>query len=270
MPALVEVGGATDGRPRRTGLLSLPQAPMSATLTLLEPRPARVSEPRVQLFLISHSCASEVSTLGWEPSAVRSGTGAPLSGEQMTQLPMHSLHPVFIHFPIGILPLAVLADAVAAWRRDQRARLAGTVLWVFGLLAAAAAVGTGLWAYSRVEHSDFGHVAMTSHRNAAFAALAVLLTSALLRWWKPLSRVAAVVGALGVAGLAWAGFLGGEVVYRHGLGIPTTTLEQILKERGRAPDIQGEGGEMGPGASSPSAGLPADSALAPHDAPHDH
>jgi uncharacterized membrane protein len=146
--------------------------------------------------------------------------------------PMHSWHPVMVHLPLVGLVVAVAFDLVAARRRSARWRDAATVLWWVGLLGAAAAVTTGLLAYNRVEHSDPAHEEMVLHRNLALAAVTVLLVTA---WWRrrrPYSRRAALLGLIGAGILGGVGYLGGDLVYRHALGIPTETLNEIVKERG--------------------------------------
>lgn len=150
----------------------------------------------------------------------------------MNWWPMHSWHPVMVHLPLVGLVLAVAFDLLAARNRSAPWRVAATVLWWAGLLGAAAAVTTGLLAYGRVEHSDPAHVEMTLHRNLALAAVALLLVTALWRWRRPYSRGAALLGLIGAGLLGGVGYLGGDLVYRHALGIPTETLDEITKERG--------------------------------------
>ena len=149
----------------------------------------------------------------------------------MSLVPMHSWHPMVIHFPVVALLLAVLFDTLAAWRQGSRWRDAATLLWWVGLLGAAAAITTGLVAYGRVDHSDPAHDAMTLHRNLAYAVTAVLLVSAAWRWRRPYSRVAAGLGVVGALGLGGVGYLGGELVFRHALGIPSEMLRQVSRER---------------------------------------
>lgn len=150
----------------------------------------------------------------------------------MNWWPMHSWHPVMVHLPLVGLVLAVAFDLVAARNRLPHWRVAVSVLWWVGLLGAAAAVTTGLLAYGRVEHSDPAHVEMTLHRNLALAAVALLLVTALWRWRRPYSRGAALLGLIGAGLLGGVGYLGGDLVYRHALGIPTGTLGVIARERG--------------------------------------
>ena len=98
-------------------------------------------------------------------------------------------------------------------------------------MGAAAAITTGVLAYGRVDHSDPAHEVMTLHRNLAFAATAVLLASAVWRWRRPYSRGRRGLGVVGALGLGGVGYLGGELVFRHALGIPTEVLRQVRGER---------------------------------------
>jgi uncharacterized membrane protein len=150
----------------------------------------------------------------------------------MNWFPMHSWHPVLVHLPLVGLILAAAFDLAAVHRRSARWHDAATALWWLGLIGAAAAITTGLIAYNRVEHSDIGHAEMVLHRNVALASVAVLLITALRRWRRPYSRGAALLGLFGALGLAGAGYLGGDLVYRHAIGISTEQLEQVAHERG--------------------------------------
>ena len=150
----------------------------------------------------------------------------------MELFPMHSWHPMVIHFPLVALLAAVVLDAVDAWSGAPRWRLTATFLWWVGVLGAGAAIITGLLAYNRVEHSDPAHALMTLHRNLALVSAGILVVTALWRWRRPFSRQAALLGLLGAGGLLGVGYLGGELVFRHAVGLPTDTVEQIVTERG--------------------------------------
>jgi uncharacterized membrane protein len=192
---------------------------------------------------------------GAEPSVAATDTTSrqvverPDAARPTGAFPMHSGHPLVVHFPLVALLLAVLLDVVAALRQSPAWRNAATFLWWIGFAGAAAALATGLLAYGRVEHSDLAHQAMTLHRNLALAAVGLLLASALWRWRRPFSVVAAAVGLAGILALSGAGYLGGNLVYRHGLGIPTEVLHELMEERG---------GEVH-GAATDSTGSPAGS-----------
>ena len=150
----------------------------------------------------------------------------------MELFPQHSWHPMVIHFPLVALLLAVALDLLGAWSGSSRWRRTATLLWWVGLLGAGAAIGTGLIAYNRVDHSELAHVQMNLHRNLALAVVALLIATAIWRWRRPSSRVAAFTGVLGAIGLLGVGYLGGDLVFRHIVGVPTEVIEQVMRERG--------------------------------------
>lgn len=178
-------------------------------------------------------------------------------------VPMHAWHPFIVHLPLVALILAVFLDILAAWRSAVRWRDAASLLWWVGLVGAVAALATGLVAYNRVDHSDPAHEVMTLHRNLALASSAVLITCAAWRWRRPFSRGAAALGVVGVVGIAVVGYLGGEMVYRHALGISTEVLRQVRTER-----VGYDEQQVKPTMSS--ADSTADSTTAPAKKPHTH
>jgi uncharacterized membrane protein len=186
----------------------------------------------------------------------------------MDWLPMHSGHPLMVHLPLAAFPMAIIADGVGIWKQDRSIRMIATILWWLALFGAAAAFATGLLASSRVEHSDLAHEVMTLHRNLALAALGLCLISGCARWRWPLSRVVVGIGGVGVAGIAAAGYLGGEIVYRHALGLPTAVLEQVMTERGgHGHDPMSEAAPPGRGVDSGAAGAAVESTAHTHDRP---
>ncbi len=185
----------------------------------------------------------------------------------MDLFPIHSWHPMVIHFPLVAFLLAAGLDLYGVWRPKPEWHRAATLLWWIGGIGAAAAVATGLVAYNRVDHSDQAHQAMTVHRNAAFAVLGVLLVAGLIRWRAPRLRLQVVLGLVGALGLGGVGYLGGELVYAHGLGISDRTLDTIMEDRGG----HGHQEPAPPSAAPGTTAVARDSARAePGRAPHRH
>lgn len=150
----------------------------------------------------------------------------------MTWWPMHSWHPVAVHLPLVGIVLAVILDLASTQRRNDQWRHAASILWVLGLLGAVIAISTGLIAYNRVDHSDLAHSAMNWHRNLAIATSLSLMGGAIWRWRQPYSRGAAGFAFAAMLALTGVGYLGGDLVYRHGIGISNDMIEQIAHERG--------------------------------------
>ncbi|MDD4962913.1 MAG: DUF2231 domain-containing protein [Gallionella sp.] len=97
------------------------------------------------------------------------------------------------------------------------------MLWAAVIFACIAAV-FGWLAYNSVEHDEAGHLAMTIHRNWALVALGALALLAAWDVWRGRSGTAPSPSFLVLLVAAWwlvvsAAWHGGEVVYRHGLGV---------------------------------------------------
>jgi len=139
-----------------------------------------------------------------------------------------NLHPLFVHFPITLVSLSALFHVAAVATRGKPcathcAILAHTTLWL-GALAALPTVFFGWQAFNSVSHDEASHAAMLVHRTWALATLVLLLVLAGWDAWRSkvdtnpaIWFVALVIGGWGlVATTAWHG---GELVYRHGLGV---------------------------------------------------
>ena len=152
-------------------------------------------------------------------------------------------HPVLVHFTVGLLGMSVVLFIAGTLIRKEplHGQLAIAASWNLWL-GTALTVGTvlaGLHAFNTVPHSsETQHLAMLNHRQWALSTAALFL--ALAAW----SLIANIRGATAFAGirhyiflalmlvagllLATTGYKGGELVYRHGLGVlavPATAEE---------------------------------------------
>lgn len=176
-------------------------------------------------------------------------------------------HPFLVHFTIALLLTAtgffIVGRLFAArpWSNDL-IMAARWNLWL-GALITLGTVAAGIYAYNTVAHDTPSHAAMTDHRNWALPTAAAFLALALwsLWEWRKRGRTSLVflVSLVVAAGaLAVTGFKGGEVVYRHGLGV--MSLPQIEDEgHGHQHDLEHEHGsydEVEPNPDSSEAGKP--------------
>jgi uncharacterized membrane protein len=132
----------------------------------------------------------------------------------------HPIHPAVVHFPIACWSLAVLADIASLHYGLAAAQWAGALLLIgcgMALLAAAA----GVWDLRRVAE---GPVMQDAMRHAglmltAFAlfSLRLLVGIANMQFIAP-SVLAYALDALGFACLMLGGWIGGRLVYTHGVG----------------------------------------------------
>jgi uncharacterized membrane protein len=132
----------------------------------------------------------------------------------------HPLHPALVHFPVACWSLAVAADfaslhfGAAAWAWSGGLLAVGCAMAVVAMLA-------GLLELARVPEG----VAMRDtylHMSAMLVALLLFATSLLLRLdhLKPLAPNIAslLLDTGGFLALAVGGWLGGKLVYGHGVG----------------------------------------------------
>lgn len=160
-------------------------------------------------------------------------------------------HPVFIHFPLGLLLAGGLFSLGSRLVRHEGTRnafqAAGTWNFRLGTLALVPALLTGWAAYQTVAHDAPSHAAMTLHRNWALATGTVFLGLAALAWrergkgW-PSGWLVGSVLLTGLALLGITGFLGGNLVYRFGLGV-----QSLPASEGDGPAHGSEGHPHGEG-----------------------
>ncbi|MFC2150177.1 DUF2231 domain-containing protein [Calditrichota bacterium] len=145
---------------------------------------------------------------------------------------MTNFHPIFVHFTIALLIMAVLFDLLG-WvlKRDSLVQ-AGWWNLIFALPSALTSLFSGLYAEESIEHGKVLHELMEKHESLGFVVVGVV---ALLFVWRVVKkgafydkwRLAYVsVGVVGVMVLSLGGWIGGEMVYKHGAGVNKKLLLQ--------------------------------------------
>jgi hypothetical protein len=138
------------------------------------------------------------------------------------------LHPAVVHFPVVLAFLLPIFAIGALWtiRRGARARRAWTIPVALAgalLLSTWAAVQTGEGQEERVERV-VADQPLDAHEEAAESfimmttvVLLVMAAGLLPGLAGKSARLLGTAGAIGiVAGAAWVGHTGGELVYKHG------------------------------------------------------
>jgi uncharacterized membrane protein len=134
-------------------------------------------------------------------------------------------HPAAVHFPIALVFTAtLLLLAARILPGAATAGIAGRLLLPLAAVSALIAAGLGWQAFATVEHDAAGHVVMLRHRDWALGATAALVLLAawdLVRQRRGNPVHAGLPAALLVVSGAFAftGWLGGEMVYRHAVGV---------------------------------------------------
>ena len=167
------------------------------------------------------------STQGAEHAGMSMPSMAPVTQATPWQI-VPNFHPIAVHFPIALTVIAFVLSFAAYVRRNhpvslQLAAAGHFTLWL-AAIGAAVAVLFGLLAYNSVNHDDAGHAAMLLHRSWAIpTAIGLILLASWDAWKYHVNELISVpmlfVLFLLSQSIAVTGWLGGEVVYRHGIGV---------------------------------------------------
>ncbi|HKV43811.1 MAG TPA: DUF2231 domain-containing protein [bacterium] len=151
-------------------------------------------------------------------------------------MPLHfnwrlELHPVLVHFPIALLCLAFIFDAIGWIRKAQSFRLAGLYCLVAGAIGTALSVASGLVTPDARERegglyreggrsllSFFSGRRVQVHEHWGYVLLALVLLWLVLRWLIHLDASRSPRGVMGIGVLVLivlfiTGYLGGELTY---------------------------------------------------------
>ncbi|MFA7343181.1 MAG: DUF2231 domain-containing protein [Terrimicrobiaceae bacterium] len=143
------------------------------------------------------------------------------------------LHPAVVHFPIVLLLLGAPLAVVAVFLRKWNLPVLAAVVLALGGAGALVATWTGEQAAELAgelngrgekildEHEEWGERA----RNAGLVAAALAVVSAALGRKPVAGRAVGAAAALAAVASAFsvaqAGHYGGQVVYKHGVGVNT-------------------------------------------------
>ena len=137
----------------------------------------------------------------------------------------HPIHPMLIPFPIGLLVFSLIADLIYLWR--------GNPVWenyiafytlLGGIIGAAAAAIPGLIDWATLTDGAAVKVA-NWHARVNITGLVIFIASFYLRttngakWIAGLPSLPIILSIVGVIGLTIAGYLGGELVFRHRVAV---------------------------------------------------
>ena len=137
------------------------------------------------------------------------------------------LHPMIVHFPIALLFIGFLADAIGIIFKKEFFTKAGFYMLVLGTLGVVAAYLSGHLAGEGVTEAGALKQALENHEDAATISLWLMTGVAVVRIGLVLFRkytgaykwVALILFLLGVASITRTGFYGGELVFKHAAGV---------------------------------------------------
>lgn len=134
----------------------------------------------------------------------------------------HPLHPAIVHLPVALWLVAVAADLAGWTTRQAEWWSLGWACLALGVVGGVLAMTTGLMELAALPRGhSAGDVAMR-HLSVMVSAWFLFVVSLVARgsvpvaappWW------ATVVAIAGGAMTVYGGWLGGHLVYRHGVGV---------------------------------------------------
>lgn len=144
------------------------------------------------------------------------------------------LHPILVHFTIGLVPTAAAFAAWYAWREEEWARRAAYAVLTGAAILALFTMGSGFRDYLRVapllEGTPVRETLEWHERLGVVTAVTLVVTAALAWWrrrdvatrasWRWALAVALVVATLLVGVTGW---YGGSLVYDSGVSVTDTT-----------------------------------------------
>jgi uncharacterized membrane protein len=138
---------------------------------------------------------------------------------------VHELHPTLIHAPLALLPTTVIVDLAASFRGNRRLDKAGRALW-WGVVGSGLLAGVaGMAASQEVKADKHPRDMMFLHGLGNVTLVVGALGVALWRTSHRASLFSNLVGLGAFAFASYTGWLGGEMVYTHGVGVKELTMK---------------------------------------------
>jgi uncharacterized membrane protein len=151
---------------------------------------------------------------------------------------IQEIHPAIAHFPIALFPTAVLADVFGRALNDQQMMEMGRRLMPIAVATMAATGIAGLAAQGAVRTDEQSEKMLITHRTLNISSLVLGMALAFMRLRQDKPNAAYLMAGLAMSALlTYSGYLGGRMVYEHGVGVrPANGLQ-----RGRSPQFPGYG-----------------------------
>ena len=153
----------------------------------------------------------------------------------------HPIHPMLIPFPIGFWVFAMVADILFIWRGNPAWQSVAFYCIAGGILGAAAAAAFGLIDLLGVKNPKIFRVGVM-HAGFNVAALLIFILNFYLRTDAGIqtvgldSSIPLLLSVIGVLVLCVSGWLGGELVFRYGLGVATLPEGDAQRETEAPPE----------------------------------
>ncbi|HEY5884399.1 MAG TPA: DUF2231 domain-containing protein [Pyrinomonadaceae bacterium] len=163
--------------------------------------------------------------------------------ESRAKLFGHALHPILIVFPLGLLSTSVIFDIIHIATGNPQWALVSFWMIISGVIGGFVAAIFGLVDFLAIPTRTRAKAVGLLHAITALSVLTLFLASWLIRYNDPdsPSTLALLLSFVGAGGALLAGWLGGELVERLGVGVDTgahLNAPNSLKEAHATPHVR--------------------------------
>ncbi len=136
----------------------------------------------------------------------------------------HPVHPMLISFPIALWSTSFLCDVIFYFWRNSSLNLIAKAMLAVGCLGAVAAAVPGIIDWLNIKEAGVKRIA-DWHARLNIIALIVFAISLYFRmrmgahWVNYHLQIPVLLSLLGVILISISGWLGGELAYKHGVGV---------------------------------------------------
>jgi uncharacterized membrane protein len=130
------------------------------------------------------------------------------------------LHPMIVHFPVGLLTSGVVFEIYGVLRNDEVVETAGRFNIRFGLWCLFPVLLVGFLGMLSLKNTEKFRDFLSSHLNLAFVTAGVFILAILIARYlhKPWNRILYfLIIAVGGVCVLTTGYFGGELVHRFGV-----------------------------------------------------
>lgn len=133
---------------------------------------------------------------------------------------LQEIHPSLVHYPITLLPVSIGSDLLGRVTGSRSLLQMGKWCMALTALTGTASALSGLVAQEEVELTPEARELLITHRtlNIGLVGIAAGMTIRRLRRERPSLRYL-LAGLAGVGALYYSAYLGGRMVYGHGVGV---------------------------------------------------
>lgn len=149
-----------------------------------------------------------------------------------------NIHPLFVHFPIALLLLAVFLFFAGKFVCKKEFIISAKWDLVFGAFSGLATIATGFIAANTLPHNEEIHRAMISHRNIMILAVFLSLNLCGYIFYRKdllavVKNIYFLVGLVLMAALLTIGAdYGGKMVFKYGAGTELFLQKSLKIEQG--------------------------------------